>query len=177
MTAAFLSYQLFRRQNKQHCRDDTTKSFLVLGKILYSLFTLVEMSSSTANKCITQLAQGTFSPDLVDHVVLARDRLTQLIRQELQVPNKETLRADTLISSHVTRDQVCEWLEAVSCILGGVLTPKKTKKNQKKPKKTKPIYQFWCSDWFFWFFLGFLVFFWFFLVFFGIFWVFLVFLG
>ena len=28
------------------------------------------------------------------------------------------------------------------------------KKNKKKPKKTKPIYQFWCSDWFFWFFLG-----------------------
>ena len=51
--------------------------------------------------------------------------------------------------------------------LGGVLTPKKTKKNQKKPKKTKPIYQFWCSDWFF---LGFFGFFWFFLVFFGFFW-------
>ena len=57
------------------------------------------------------------------------------------------------------------------CIGGGVLTPKKTK------KKTKPIYQFWCSDWFFWFFFWvFLVFFWFllvfffFLVFFGIFW-------
>ena len=29
----FLSYQLFRRQNKQHCRANTTKSFLVLGKI------------------------------------------------------------------------------------------------------------------------------------------------
>ena len=62
---------------------------------------------------------------------------------------------------------------------GGVFTPKKTKKNQKKPKKTKPIYQFWCSDWFFLvFFLGFfgfflvffLVFFWFFLAFFGFFW-------
>ena len=32
----FLSYQLFRRQNKQHCRANTTKFFLVLGKI--SLF-------------------------------------------------------------------------------------------------------------------------------------------
>ena len=32
----FLSYQLFRRQIKQHCRANTTKSFLVLGKI--SLF-------------------------------------------------------------------------------------------------------------------------------------------
>ena len=48
------------------------------------------------------------------------------------------------------------------------------KKNKKKPKKTKPIYQFWCSDWFFfgffgifWFFFGF---FWFFLVFFCFFW-------
>ena len=37
MTAAFLSYQLFRRQNKQHCRDNTTKSFLVLGKIIYHI--------------------------------------------------------------------------------------------------------------------------------------------
>ena len=55
-------------------------------------------------------------------------------------------------------------------LLGGVLTPKKTKKNQKKPKKTKPIYQFWCSDWFF------LVFFWVFLVFFGFFWFFWYFL-
>ena len=58
--------------------------------------------------------------------------------------------------------------------IGGVLTPKKTKKKQKKPKKTKPIYQFWCSDWFFLVFLGFfgffLVFFGFFLFFFGIFW-------
>ena len=81
------------------------------------------MSTSPANKYITQLAQGTFRPDLVDHVVLARDRLTQLIRQELQVPNKETLRADTLISSHVTRDQVCEWLEAVSCILDSFCVP------------------------------------------------------
>ena len=55
--------------------------------------------------------------------------------------------------------------------VGGVLTPKKTKKNQ---KKTKPIYQFWCSDWFFLVFFGF---FWFFLVFFGFFWYFLVFFG
>ena len=46
------------------------------------------------------------------------------------------------------------------------------KKNQKKPKKTKPIYQFWCSDWFFLVFFGF---FWVFLVFFGFFWFFLVF--
>ena len=56
----------------------------------------------------------------------------------------------------------------------GVLTPKKTKKNQKKPKKIKPIYQFWCSDWFFLVFFGFFWFFFlFFLVFFGIFWFFL----
>ena len=34
--------------------------------------------------------------------------------------------------------------------------PKKTKKKPKKSKTTKPIYQFWCSDWFF---LVFLVFF------------------
>ena len=68
-------------------------------------------------------------------------------------------------------------LDLNPCNFGGVLTPKKTKKNQKKPKKTKPIYQFWCSDWFFlvffgffWFFFGFFWFFWFFLVFFGIFW-------
>ena len=81
------------------------------------------MSSSPANKYITQLAQGTFSPDLVDHVVLARERLTQLIRRELQVTNKETLRADTLIRSHVTREQVCEWLEAVSCILDSFCVP------------------------------------------------------
>ena len=50
-------------------------------------------------------------------------------------------------------------------------------------KKTKPIYQFWCSDWFFFwfFFLGFFVFFFcFFWFFFGFLWfslVFLVFLG
>ena len=34
----FLSYQLFKRQNKQHCRANTTKSFLVLEKIyIYDL--------------------------------------------------------------------------------------------------------------------------------------------
>ena len=43
----FLSYQLFRRQNKQHCRDNTTKSFLVLGKI--SLFFHVFFSSIASN--------------------------------------------------------------------------------------------------------------------------------
>ena len=31
---------------------------------------------------------------------------------------------------------------------GGVLDPKK------KTKKPMPIYRFWCSDWFFWVFLG-----------------------
>ena len=49
-----------------------------------------------------------------------------------------------------------------------MLTPKKPKKTR-KPKKTKPIYQFWRSDWFF---LFFFVFFWFFLVFFWFFFVF-----
>ena len=35
----FLSYQFFRGQNKQHCRANTTKFFLVLGKIfLYKNF-------------------------------------------------------------------------------------------------------------------------------------------
>ena len=48
---------------------------------------------------------------------------------------------------------------------GWVLTPK----NTKKPKKNKPIYQFWCSDWFLCFFFFFLVFLVFFLVFFGLF--------
>ena len=43
---------------------------------------------------------------------------------------------------------------------GGCSPQKNQKKNQ---KKTKPIYQFWCSDWFFWVFLVF---------FFGIFWFF-----
>ncbi|KAL5261182.1 hypothetical protein ACHWQZ_G007027 [Mnemiopsis leidyi] len=81
------------------------------------------MCTSPANKYISQLAQGTFSKDLVDHVVLARDRLKQLIRQELQLTNKETLRADTLIRSHVTREQTCEWLEAVSCILDSFCVP------------------------------------------------------
>ena len=33
----FLSYQLFMTQNKLHCRANTTKSFLVLGKILYKV--------------------------------------------------------------------------------------------------------------------------------------------
>ena len=51
----------------------------------------------------------------------------------------------------------------------------KTPKEIYGRKKTKPIYQFWCSDWFFWFFSGF---FWFFFgFFFGIFWFFLVFWG
>ena len=45
------------------------------------------------------------------------------------------------------------------------------KKNQKKPKKNKPIYQFWCSDWFFLVFFGFFFrfFFGFFLFFFSFF--------
>ena len=38
MTAAFLPYQLFRRQNKQHSRANTTKSFLVLGKYNICIF-------------------------------------------------------------------------------------------------------------------------------------------
>ena len=50
---------------------------------------------------------------------------------------------------------------------GGVLTPKKTKKNQKKPSQFT---NFGVATGFFWFFLGFFGFFWFFLVFFGIFW-------
>ena len=53
---------------------------------------------------------------------------------------------------------------------GGVLTPKKTKKNQKKPSQFT---NFGVATGFFWFFFGF---FWFFLVFFGFFWYFLVFL-
>ena len=61
---------------------------------------------------------------------------------------------------------------------GGCSPQKKPKKTKKNQKKTKPIYQFWCSDWFFLgffgFFLGFFGFFWFF---FGIFWFFLVFFG
>ena len=56
-------------------------------------------------------------------------------------------------------------------ILGGVLTPKKTKKNQKKPSQFT---NFGVATGFFWFFLGFFGFFWFFLVFF---WYFLVFFG
>ena len=49
---------------------------------------------------------------------------------------------------------------------GGVLTPKKTKKNQKKPSQFT---NFGVATGFFWFFFGF---FWVFLVFFGFFWFF-----
>ena len=53
---------------------------------------------------------------------------------------------------------------------GGYATPKKTKKNQKKPKKTKPIEDFGGGVVFFGFF-------WFFMVFFGFLWFLLVFCG
>ena len=85
-------------------------------------------------------------------------------------PKKKTglkfLAVDVCQRKHL--QEMGESLISMSDLSWGGAHPKK---NQKKPKKTKPIYQLWCSDWFF------LVFFGFFLVFFGFFWFILVFFG
>ena len=82
------------------------------------------MQSTLANKCIDQLARGTFSKDLVDQVVNARDTIQADICQDLNLGDPhQAIRADTLNKSHVTRAQLCEWLAAVTCILDNFSVP------------------------------------------------------
>ena len=84
MTAAFLSYQLFRRQNKQHCRDNTTKSFLVLGKIdLHKLAT-------KAHPNVITMSEGSFRESFISLTSMNDTYIASRLR-ELQNLDMEEL--------------------------------------------------------------------------------------
>ena len=78
---------------------------------------MLKMSASLASKYMEQLTRGPFTKDFVEQVINAQDTILDDICQTLRLTHHQSIRSETLNQEHVTREQLCEWLEAASCLL------------------------------------------------------------